>query len=101
MLPPCVLLATGGNGQLFNVTTSPEGVRGEGLSLALRAGARVADLEFTQFHPTVLFDTQRTGRRPLISEAVRGEGALLYDASGNRFMVGIDPRGKPGRTVPG
>ena len=89
---PCVLLATGGNGQLFNVTTSPEGVRGEGLSLALRAGARVADLEFTQFHPTVLFDTQRTGRRPLISEAVRGEGALLYDASGNRFMVGIDPR---------
>ncbi|ALE19458.1 L-aspartate oxidase [Lawsonella clevelandensis] len=89
---PCVLLATGGNGQLFNVTTSPEGVRGEGLSLALRAGARVADMEFTQFHPTVLFDSQRTGRRPLISEAVRGEGALLYDAAGTRFMVGIDPR---------
>lgn len=89
---PAVLLATGGNGQLFNVTTSPEGVRGEGLSLALRAGARVADLEFTQFHPTVLFDSQRTGRRPLISEAVRGEGALLYDSSGVRFMEGVDPR---------
>ncbi len=89
---PAVLLATGGNGQLFNVTTSPEGVRGEGLSLALRAGARVADLEFTQFHPTVLFDAKRIGRRPLISEAVRGEGALLYDSAGNRLMEGIDPR---------
>lgn len=89
---PAVLLATGGNGQLFNVTTSPVGVRGEGLSLALRAGARLADLEFTQFHPTVLFDAQRTGRRPLISEAVRGEGAYLYDHAGNRLMEGVDPR---------
>ncbi|MQY05957.1 L-aspartate oxidase [Actinomadura macrotermitis] len=84
-----VVLATGGLGQVFSATTNPEVSTGDGVALALRAGAAVADLEFVQFHPTVLWlgDGAR-GRQPLISEAVRGEGAHLVDASGTRFMAG-------------
>ncbi|GLZ15375.1 L-aspartate oxidase [Actinomadura sp. NBRC 104425] len=84
-----VVLATGGLGQVFSATTNPDVSTGDGVALALRAGAEVTDLEFVQFHPTVLWlgDGAR-GQQPLVSEAVRGEGAHLVDASGTRFMVG-------------
>ncbi|UQN29077.1 L-aspartate oxidase [Brachybacterium kimchii] len=82
-----VVLATGGAGQLFSHTTNPEVATGDGVAAAWRAGARVADLEFVQFHPTAL-----TGSAFLVSEAVRGEGAVLRDAEGRRFMPDIDPR---------
>ncbi|WP_433474890.1 L-aspartate oxidase [Spirillospora sp. CA-142024] len=84
-----VVLATGGLGQVFSATTNPEVSTGDGVALALRAGAEVADLEFVQFHPTVLWLGEgATGQQPLISEAVRGEGAHLVDDAGERFMVG-------------
>ncbi|TMQ81026.1 L-aspartate oxidase, partial [Actinomadura soli] len=84
-----VVLATGGLGQVFSATTNPEVSTGDGVALALRAGADVADLEFVQFHPTVLWLGEGArGQQPLISEAVRGEGAYLVDHSGERFMLG-------------
>ncbi|GAA0961858.1 L-aspartate oxidase [Actinocorallia libanotica] len=84
-----VVLATGGLGQVFSATTNPAVSTGDGVALALRAGAEVADLEFVQFHPTVMWLGEgATGQQPLISEAVRGEGAHLVDASGTRFMLG-------------
>ncbi|MEY9874053.1 L-aspartate oxidase [Streptacidiphilus sp. MAP12-33] len=84
-----VVLATGGLGQVFSATTNPPVSTGDGVALALRAGAEVADLEFVQFHPTVLWlGPDVEGQQPLISEAVRGEGAYLVDADGVRFMVG-------------
>ncbi|GAA2949713.1 L-aspartate oxidase [Kitasatospora cinereorecta] len=86
---PAVVLATGGMGQVFSATTNPPVSTGDGVALALRAGAEVSDLEFVQFHPTVLFlGSDSEGQQPLVSEAVRGEGAHLVDASGTRFMVG-------------
>ena len=88
---PAVLLASGGYGQLYSSTTNPETSTGDGIALALRAGATAADLEFVQFHPTVLYDGPATGRRPLVTEAVRGEGAVLLDRAGRRFMVGVHP----------
>lgn len=90
---PTVLLATGGLGQLFSCSTNPAGATADGIALALDAGARVADLEFVQFHPTVLFAAGTTGRRPLISEAVRGEGARLVDVAGREFMAHVHPLG--------
>ncbi|GGM72915.1 hypothetical protein GCM10010106_19130 [Thermopolyspora flexuosa] len=82
-----VVLATGGMGQVFASTTNPAVSTGDGLALALRAGAVVRDLEFVQFHPTVLWLGEgSTGQQPLISEAVRGEGAFLIDVHGERFM---------------
>ena len=90
---PTVLLATGGLGQLFSCSTNPPGATADGIALALDAGARIADLEFVQFHPTVLFAAGSTGRRPLISEAVRGEGARLVDVTGRAFMAGVHPLG--------
>ncbi|MGE7436721.1 L-aspartate oxidase [Kitasatospora sp. NPDC001175] len=84
-----VVLATGGMGQVFSATTNPAVSTGDGVALALRAGAEVTDLEFVQFHPTVLWlGPEAEGQQPLVSEAVRGEGAYLVDADGNRFMVG-------------
>ncbi|WP_067466997.1 L-aspartate oxidase [Actinomadura macra] len=84
-----VVLATGGLGQVFSATTNPEVSTGDGVALALRAGAAVTDLEFVQFHPTVLWLGEgATGQQPLISEAVRGEGAHLVDHTGARFMSG-------------
>jgi L-aspartate oxidase len=87
-----VVLASGGAGQLFAHTTNPEVATGDGLALAYRAGAELTDLEFYQFHPTALavpgFPTF------LISEAVRGEGAYLRNAAGERFMLGVDARGE-------
>ncbi|MDH2387556.1 L-aspartate oxidase [Streptomyces sp. HNM0663] len=86
---PYVVLATGGMGQVFSATTNPAVSTGDGVALALRAGAQVSDLEFVQFHPTVLYlGPDSEGQQPLVSEAVRGEGAHLVDADGVRFMAG-------------
>ncbi|MGW4055120.1 L-aspartate oxidase [Streptomyces sp. NPDC004779] len=86
---PAVVLATGGMGQVYSATTNPSVSTGDGVALALRAGAEVSDLEFVQFHPTVLFlGAGAEGQQPLVSEAVRGEGAHLVDADGVRFMLG-------------
>lgn len=78
------VLATGGVGQLFAVTTNPAEATGDGLAMALRAGVPVADVEFMQFHPTALHHPAMP--RPLLSEALRGHGALLRDAEGKRFV---------------
>ena len=78
-----VILATGGAGELYRHTTNPPGATGDGVALAARAGARTADEEFFQFHPTSL----AVPGNPLISEAVRGEGAVLRDARGGRFLA--------------
>ncbi|MET7289119.1 L-aspartate oxidase [Streptomyces sp. NPDC005573] len=86
---PAVVLATGGMGQVYSATTNPSVSTGDGVALALRAGAELSDMEFVQFHPTVLFlGADAEGQQPLVSEAVRGEGAHLVDADGVRFMVG-------------
>ncbi|QPC91682.1 L-aspartate oxidase [Mesorhizobium sp. INR15] len=82
-----VVLATGGIGGLFHDTTNPLGSCGQGLALAARAGATLADLEFIQFHPTALDGPGRP--MPLISEAVRGEGAIIVDETGQRFLDGV------------
>ena len=87
-LAPTVVLATGGFGQVFGQTTNPYVSTGDGVALALRAGADIADLEFVQFHPTVMWlGPLAKGQQPLVSEAVRGEGAFLIDADGKRFML--------------
>ena len=84
-----VVLATGGLGQIYTSTTNPPVATGDGMAAALRAGAGVTDLEFVQFHPTVLYLGEgSTGQQPLISEALRGEGAFLVDDDGARFMPG-------------
>ncbi|MFB7949564.1 L-aspartate oxidase [Kitasatospora phosalacinea] len=89
ILARAVVLATGGMGQVFEATSNPAVSTGDGVALALRAGAEVTDLEFVQFHPTVLWlGPDAKGQQPLVSEAVRGEGAHLVDADGVRFMVG-------------
>ena len=85
-----VVLATGGMGQVYGSTTNPAVSTGDGVALALRAGAVVRDIEFVQFHPTVLWLGEgSTGQQPLISEAVRGEGAFLIDHEGRAFMKGV------------
>jgi L-aspartate oxidase len=87
-----VVLATGGYGQVYAATSNPEGATGDGLALALRAGAEVADVEMVQFHPTVLWTGRRAqGQQALVSEAVRGEGAVLVDGAGRRIMPGAHP----------
>lgn len=88
-LAPAVVLATGGFGQVFGQTTNPYVATGDGVALALRAGAAVADVEFVQFHPTVMWlGPLAQGQQPLVSEAVRGEGAVLVDDAGEPFMLG-------------
>jgi L-aspartate oxidase len=86
---PAVVMATGGAGRMFSRTTNPPGVTGDGIMIAARAGARLADVEFVQFHPTAL----NAGKdpMPLLTEALRGEGARLVDASGRRFMDRYHP----------
>jgi L-aspartate oxidase len=84
-----VVLATGGIGGLYRFTTNPRASIGAGIALAARVGARLADLEFVQFHPTAL--DVPSDPLPLVSEALRGEGALLIDEGGQRIMAGIDP----------
>jgi L-aspartate oxidase len=88
-----VVLATGGYGQAYATTTNPAGATGDGLALAARAGARLAGLEFMQFHPTVLWQAGGTGQRPLITEALRGAGAVLVDGAGRPVMAGRHPLG--------
>ncbi len=82
-----VVLATGGAGQVYAITTNPKEARGEGIAIAARAGAVIADAEFVQFHPTAI-DIGRDPA-PLASEALRGEGALLINGKGERFMRGV------------
>jgi L-aspartate oxidase len=84
------ILATGGAGQLYRESTNPPGVSGDGMALAWRAGAELRDMEFMQFHPTVLYIAG--GTRSLITEAVRGAGAWLVDREGRRFMPEFDSR---------
>src|SRR5258706_8957895 len=91
ILARAVVIATGGLGQVFAATTNPVVSTGDGVALALRAGAVVTDIEFVQFHPTAFVtsvDGRRSAQQPLISEALRGEGAHLVDGDGKRFMVG-------------
>jgi L-aspartate oxidase len=89
ILARAVVLATGGLGQIFSSTTNPSVSTGDGVALALRAGAVVTDVEFVQFHPTSFVTASVTSvQRPLISEALRGEGAHLVDEAGKRFMLG-------------
>lgn len=90
---PAVVLATGGVGQLFAVTTNPLSATGDGWALAHHAGAELRDLEFLQFHPTAL-KLPGVNPAPLISEAVRGAGAILVDRAGRRFLFDVDPRGE-------
>lgn len=84
------VLATGGAGQLFRETTNPPVATGDGHAIAYRAGAELADMEFMQFHPTVLYIAGSS--RSLITEAIRGEGAWLIDSEGHRFMPDYDER---------
>ena len=90
---PALVLATGGFGQVFATTTHPAGLTGDGLALAARAGAELRDVEFVQFHPTVLWQEAATGQCPLITEALRGAGAVLVDAAGRPVMAGVHPLG--------
>jgi L-aspartate oxidase len=88
-----VVIAAGGLGQAFGTTTNPAGATGDGIALAARAGAVIRDLEFVQFHPTVLWLPGASGQCPLITEALRGAGAVLRELDGTPLMAGHDPRG--------
>jgi L-aspartate oxidase len=94
---PSVILASGGLGHLYGATTNPDGSTGDGIALALWAGVAVSDLEFIQFHPTMLFSASAGpgagNRRPLVTEAIRGEGAILLDRQGNSVTAGVHPMG--------
>jgi L-aspartate oxidase len=91
------VMATGGAGQLFAVTTNPHPATGDAAAMALRAGVAVADLEFFQFHPTALHHPAMP--RPLLSEALRGHGALIRDTAGERFVDEMLPRDKVSRAI--
>ncbi|MFK8025550.1 MAG: L-aspartate oxidase [Ilumatobacter sp.] len=87
-----VVIACGGYGQVFASTSNPPAVTGDGVAMAMRAGLDVRDLEFVQFHPTVMWrGPAARGQQALVSEAVRGEGAILFDAAGERIMEGVHP----------
>ncbi len=86
------ILATGGIGQIYRETTNPDVATADGIAMAARAGVEIRDMEFVQFHPTVLYIAGSS--RSLITEAMRGEGGHLVDRNGNRFMADYDPRGE-------
>jgi L-aspartate oxidase len=88
-----VILAAGGLGQAYATTTNPPGATGDAMAIAAKAGAVLRDPEFVQFHPTVLWRDGATGQCPLITEALRGAGAVLRDFDGKPLMAGHDPRG--------
>jgi L-aspartate oxidase len=92
-----VVLASGGPGQLFAVTTNPDQATGDGVAMALRSGVLVTDIEFVQFHPTALHHPVMP--RPLISEALRGHGALLRNREGERFVDELQPRDVVSRAI--
>lgn len=92
-----VLIAAGGAGQVYSVTTNPAEATGDGIAMGLRAGAAIADIEFVQFHPTALHHPEAP--RPLLSEALRGHGALIRDQDGNRFVDELLPRDEVSRAV--
>ncbi|MCX7620908.1 MAG: L-aspartate oxidase [Acidimicrobiales bacterium] len=92
-----VLIATGGAGQLFSVTTNPDEATGDGVAMALRAAVAVADVEFVQFHPTALHHPAMP--RPLLSEALRGHGAKVLDTTGKRFVDELLPRDEVSRAM--
>lgn len=91
ILAGATVLATGGIGQLWSHSSNPREATGDGLAMAIRAGARCSGLEFMQFHPTGLWNS-RPGPLPLLSEALRGEGAHIIDEMGRRFLLSLDPR---------
>jgi len=90
---PAVVIAAGGLGQAFGTTSNPAGATGDGIAIAARAGAVIRDLEFVQFHPTVLWLPGASGQCPLVTEALRGAGAVLRDVDGTPLMAGHHPRG--------
>jgi L-aspartate oxidase len=92
-----VLLATGGSGQIFSATTNPREATGDGLAMALRAGVACADVEFVQFHPSALYSPRMP--RPLLSEALRGHGAIIRDLHGERFVDELQPRDVVARAI--
>jgi L-aspartate oxidase len=92
-----VLLTTGGSGQVFAATTNPVQSTGDGVAMALRAGVPCADIEFMQFHPTALLSERMP--RPLLSEALRGHGALIRDRTGERFVDELLPRDRVARAI--